>query len=103
MRTPFVCVAPLEEEARHPPHWGTVLSRNESAATTDADGPHALKAEGFSLAPTVVQSDAKSLVPREPAAISIYRDAANAANAAKSLPLPQRTSPVAPRDDAMSE
>lgn len=73
------------------------LSRNESVGTTDTDGPHALKAEGFSLAPAVVQSDAKSLMPREPAAISIYRDVA------KSLPLPQRTSMVAPRDDAMSE
>ena len=73
------------------------LSRNESVATNDADGPHALKAEGFSLAPAVVQSDPKSLMPREPAAISIYRDVA------KSLPLPQRTSMEAPRDDAMSE
>ena len=73
------------------------LSRNETEALTDADGPHALKAEGLSLAPTVVQSDAKSLMLREPAGISIYR------NAAKSLPLPQGTSALAPRDDAMSE
>lgn len=73
------------------------LSRNEPAAQTDADGAIASKAEGFSLAPTVAEPDAKSLMPREPAAISIYRDAA------RSLPLPSGTSARAPGDDVTSE
>ena len=59
--------------------------------------PSTLNAKSFSLATDAAPPEARSLMPREPAAITIYRDAA------KSLPLPHGTSALAPRDDAMSE
>ena len=75
------------------------LSRSQGQGTGQSDINEAstLNAKSFSLASEAGPPEARSLMPRESAAISIYRDAA------KSLPLPQGTSALAPRDDAMSE
>ena len=76
------------------------LSRSQGTGQSDTNEASTLNASSFSLAIDAAPPEARSLMPSQPAAISIYRDAANAA---KSLPLPQRTSTLAPRDDAMSE
>ena len=76
------------------------LSRSQGTGQSDTNEASTLNDRSFSLATDAAPPEARSLMPSEPAAISIYRDAANAA---KSLPLPQRTSTLAPRDDAMSE
>jgi flagellar protein FlgJ len=75
------------------------LSRSQGQGTGQPDINEAstLNAKSFSLATDAAPPVARSLMPREPAAISIYRDAA------KSLPLPQGPSAPAPRDDAMSK
>ena len=75
------------------------LSRSQGQGTGQSDINEAstLNAKSFSLSTEAGPPEARSLMPRESAAISIYRDAA------KSLPLPQGTSALAPRDDAMSE
>jgi len=73
------------------------LSRHPGTEQAGVDDDSTLKAEGFSLATDVALPEGKSLMPREPAAISIYRDVA------KSLPLPQGASALVPRDDVMSE
>ena len=73
------------------------LSRNQGTGQSDIDEASTLKAKSFSLATDVARPEAKSLMFPEPVAISIYRDAA------RSLPLPQGTSALAPREDAMSE
>ena len=73
------------------------LSRNQGAEPSDINEAPTLNAQSFSLATDAAPPEARSLMPREPAAITIYRDAA------KSLPLPHGTSALAPRDDAMSE
>ena len=68
---------------------GTVQSDTNEAST--------LNAKSFSLATDAAPPEARPLMSPEPAAISIYRDAA------ESLPLPQGPSALAPRDDAMSK
>ena len=73
------------------------LSRHQGTEPSDVNEDSRLKAEGFSLATDEDLPEGKSLMPREPAAISIYRDVA------KSLSLPQGTSALVPRDEAMSE
>ena len=73
------------------------LSRNQGTGQPDINEVSTLNAKSFSLATDVTPPEAKSLMSPEPAAISIYRDAA------KSLPLPQGPSALAPRDDVMSE
>jgi len=73
------------------------LSRHPGTEPSAINDNSTLKAEGFSLATDEALPEGKSLMPREPAAISIYRDVA------KSLPLPQGASALVPRDDVMSE
>ena len=73
------------------------LSRHQGTEQPDINEPSTLNAQSFSLVTDAAPSEPLPLMPREPAAISIYRDAA------KSLPLPQGTSALAPRDDAMSK
>ena len=73
------------------------LSRHQGTEQSDINEPSTLNAQSLSLVTDAVPSEALPLMPREPAAISIYRDAA------KSLPLPQGPSALAPRDDAMSK
>ena len=73
------------------------LSRSRGTGQSATNEASTLNARSFSLATDAAPLEARSLMPREPAAISIYRDAA------KSLPLPQGTSALVPRDDAMSE
>ena len=73
------------------------LSRSQGIGQSDINEASTLNAKSFSLATDAAPPEARSLMPREPAAIAIYRDAA------KSLPLPHGTSALAPRDDAMSE
>jgi flagellar protein FlgJ len=73
------------------------LSRHQGTEQPDINEPSTLNAQSFSLVTDAAPSEALPLMPREPAAISIYRDAA------KSLPLPQGPSAPAPRDDAMSK
>ena len=73
------------------------LSRHQGIEQPDIKEPSTLNAKNFSLVTDAATSEAFPLMPREPAAISIYRDVA------KSLPLSQGTSAPAPRDDAMSE
>ena len=73
------------------------LSRNQGTGQPDINEVSTLNAKSFSLATDVTPPEAKSLMSPEPAAISIYRDAA------KSLALPQATPTLAPRDDSMSE
>ena len=73
------------------------LSRHQSTGQSDVNEASTLKAKSFSLTTDRAPIEAKSLMSPEPAAISIYRDAA------KSLPLPHATSAPVPRDDAMSE
>ena len=73
------------------------LSRHQGTEQPDINQPSTLNAQSFSLVTDAAPSEALPLMPREPAAITIYRDAA------KSLPLPHGTSALAPRDDAMSE
>jgi len=73
------------------------LSHNQFTGQSDINEASTLKAKSFSLATDVARPEAKSLMSPEPAAISIYRDAA------KSLPLTQGTPALATRDDAMSE
>ena len=76
------------------------LSRNQGAEPSDINEAPTLNAQSFSLATDASPPGEKPLTPREPAAISIYRDAADAA---KSLPLPKGTSTPVRRDDPMSE
>jgi flagellar protein FlgJ len=71
--------------------------QGQDTGQSDTNEASMLNARSFSLATDAAPPEARSLMPREPAAISIYRDAA------KSLPLPQGTSALAPRDDAMSK
>ena len=73
------------------------LSRHQGIEQSDINEPSTLNAQSLSLVTDAAPSEALPLMPREPAAISIYRDAA------KSLPLPQGPSALAPRDDAMSK
>ena len=73
------------------------LSRHQGTEPSAINDNSTLEAEGFSLATDEALTEGKSLMPREPAAISIYRDVA------KSLPLPQGASALVPRDDVMSE
>ena len=73
------------------------LSHDQFTGQSDMNEASTLKARSFSLATDVARPEAKSLMPFEPAAITIYRDAA------KSMPLPQGTPALAPREDAMSE
>ena len=73
------------------------LSHNQFTGQSDINEASTLKAKSFSLTTDRAPIEAKSLMSPEPAAISIYRDAA------KSLPLPHATSAPVPRDDAMSE
>jgi flagellar protein FlgJ len=71
--------------------------QGQDTGQSDTNEASMLNAKSFSLATDAAPPEARSLMPREPAAISIYRDAA------KSLPLSQGPSALAPRDDAMSE
>jgi flagellar protein FlgJ len=71
--------------------------QGQDTGQSDTNEASMLNARSFSLATDAAPPEARSLMPREPAAISIYRDAA------KSLPLLQGTSALAPRDDAMSK
>ena len=73
------------------------LSRTQNTEQSDIKKASTLNAKSFLLATDAAPPEARPLTPREPVAISIYRDAA------KSLPLPQGNSELAPRDDAMSE
>ena len=73
------------------------LSRYQSTGQSDVNEASTLKAKSFSLATEVARPAAKSLLPPEPAAITIYRDAA------RGLPLPQGTPALTPRDDPTSE
>ena len=73
------------------------LSRHQGTEQPDINQPSTLNAQSFSLVTDAAPSEALPLMRREPAAMSICRDAA------KSLPLPQGPSALAPRDDAMSK
>ena len=73
------------------------LSRHQGTEQSDINEPSTLNAQSLSLVTDAAPSEALPLMPREPAAISIYRDVA------KSLPLPQGSSALVPRDDVMSE
>ena len=76
---------------------GAQLSRNQGAEPSDINEAPTLNAQSFSLATDAPPPGTKPLTPREPAAISIYRDAA------KNLPLPKGTSTLVRRDDPISE